>query len=292
MTEVIRGPKWPARNLSRNTGTDSVHNNQTATDLGFRGGPVRADGHMNQFVPVVLEIFGPDWFRHGHLSLDFKSATLEMEEVQVLAYPLAHGSRQVDIWMQRDAETVVCKGTAGIGDTSQSALRTKEIHTCDPSALRICRNLKVGMDLGTYETALSTEDQFERYDSGSISDPIKSYREPELFERVIACPSTYLELLWRAPTVDGLGPHLPEKFVGLFGAIEICNVNGPLFLDRTYTVTSTLIAVGESQKTENIWHEARAFDASGNEVASLRMLQRILKASSDLYNDEQTTARR
>ena len=286
MAEVIRGPRWPARNLSRNTGTGSVHNDETATDLGFRGGPVRADGHMNQFVPVVLGLFGPDWFRHGHLSLDFKSATLEMEEVQVLANPLAPGSSQVDVWMERDAETVVCKGTAGIGDISSSALRTKEIHACDPSSLRICRNLEIGMDLGTYEITLSSADQFERYDSGSISDPIKSYRQPELFEGAIACPSTYLELLWRAPTVDGLGPKLPRKFVGLFGAMEICNVNGPLLLDRTYTVTSTLIAVGESPKTENVWHDAHAFDPSGREIANLRMMQRILKASSDLYNDQ------
>ena len=284
MTDVIKGPMWPARNLSRNTGTGSVHNDETAAELGFRGGPVRADNHMNQFVPVVLDIFGYDWFESGHLSLSFKSATLELEEVQVCAKQLEAGAKQVDVWMERDAETTVCRGTAGIGDTSQTELRTKDIHACDPSALRICKNLEIGMDLGTYEIELSSIEQFERYDSGSISDPIKNYREADFFDGVVACPSTYLELLWRAPTVEGLGPHLPDKFVGLFGAMEICNVNGPLFLDRIYTVTSTLVAVGESPKTENVWHDASAFDADGNEIANLRMMQRILKASSELYS--------
>lgn len=285
MTDLIKGPVWAARNLSRNAGAGSVHNDATATDLGFRGGPVRADNHMNQFVPVILEIFGPGWFEQGHLSLDFKSATLELEGVQVHANQLESGARQINAWMEREDGTLVCKGTAGTGDLSKTELRTKEVRQKDPKTLRICKNLTVGMDLGTYEIQLSSEDQFERYDSGLISDPITSYREPDIFDGIIACPSTYLELLWRAPTVEGLGPHLPEDFVGLFGAMEICNVNGPLFLDRTYTVKSELIAVGETPKTEFVWHDAQAFDESGKEIASLRMMQRILKASSDLYSE-------
>lgn len=283
MTNVITGPKWAARNLSRNVGLGSVHNDATATDHGFRGGPVRADNHMNQFVPVVLRIFGRDWLESGHLSLDFKSATLETEEVQVHANQPEAGSPQTPVWMQREDGTLVCKGTAGIGDLANTELRTKDLHECDPPNLRICRNLTVGMDLGTYEIHLSSADQFERYDNGLISDPIDSYRRPDLFDGIVACPSTYLELLWRAPTVDGLGPHLPDDFVGLFGAIEICNLNGPLLLDHTYTVSSKLVAVSETPKTEIVWHDAWAVDPSGKEVASLRMMQRILKASSNLY---------
>ena len=216
MTDIIKGPMWPAQNLSRNTGSGSVHDDSTATDLGFRGGPVRADNHMNQFVPVLLELFGRQWFENGHLSLDFKSATLELEEVQVCANTPENGAHQVDVWMERgslERKDVVCRGTAGIGDTSQTALRTKEMHACEPAQLRICKNLVVGMDLGTYEVDLTSKDQLERCSSGSISDPIKSYHEPDLFEAIVACPSRYLELLWRAPTVAGLGPHLPDNFL-------------------------------------------------------------------------------
>ena len=285
MSDVIKGAPWAARNLSHNVGVGSVHNDETAQDLGFRGGPVRADNHMNQFVPVILDMFGHQWFKSGHLSLDFKSATLELEEVQVFANRPNSDASQTSVWMQRDDGTVVCKGTAGIGETSNTELRTKEVRQTDPEDLKICRNLTVGMDLGTYEIEMSAAPQFERYDIGQISDPIKAYREPEAFDGIVACPSTYLELLWRAPTVEGLGPHLPEGFVGLFGAIEICNVNGPLLLDRTYTVTSNLVAVGETPKTEFVWHDAKAFDTHGNEIANLRMMQRILKASSNLYTD-------
>ena len=286
MADVIKGPMWSARNLSHNVGAGSVHNDKTATELGFRGGPVRADNHMNQFIPVVLEIFGHRWFEHGHLSLDFKAATLESEQVQVLSNVPESGASYTQVWMEREDGLVVCRGTAGVGDVTHSELRTKEVHQTDPSSLRICRNLSVGMDLGTYEVHLDSAPQFERYDSGMISDPIKNYREPDLYEHVIACPSSYLELLWRGPTVEGLSPLLPAGFVGLFGAIEICNVSGPVFMDQTYTVESKLVAVGETPKTEFVWHDAWAFDASGKEIASLRMMQRILKASSDLYSKE------
>ena len=287
MKRVIKGPKWSGRNLSHNLGSGSVHNDKTATDLGFRGGPVRADNHMNQFVPVLLEIFGQTWFERGHLSLDFKSATLEHEEVQVHAEAQGPDSLQTNVWMERDDGIMVCKGTAGIGDPSLTELRTKELSEIKPANLRICKNLTVGMDLGTYDVELPSAPQIERCDSGLISDPIKAYREPDDFDGIVACPTSYLELLWRAPTVQGLGPNLPEGFVGLFGAIEICNVNGPLLLDRSYTVRSRLIAVGETPKTEIVWHDAWAYDASGVEIANLRMMQRILKASSDLYAKEQ-----
>lgn len=283
MSDLIEGPIWAARNLSHSKGVDSIHNDSTATDHGFRGGPVRADNHMNQFVPVMLKVFGHEWFERGHLSLDFKSATLELEQVQVHANPREENESQVKAWMTRENGTIVCKGTGGTGDLSGTELRAKELHQRDPSQLKICKNLTPGMDLGTYEVQLSSKEQFDRYDNALISDPIKSYREPDIFDDVVACPSTYLELLWRAPTVEGLGPHLPDGFVGLFGAVEIANVHGPLWLDRTYTVTSRLVAVGESPKTESIWHDASAFDETGTEIAKLRMMQRILKASSDLY---------
>ena len=285
MTDVIKGPASPAHNLSLNVGAGSVHNDETATELGFRGGPVRADNHMNQFVPVVLEVFGQEWFERGHLSLDFKAATLELEEVQVFAERREAGASQVKVWMERTDGMLVCRGTAGVGSPSQSALRSKEIRQSDPAELRICRNLTVGMDLGTYEAQLPREHQFERYDNGLISGPISEYRQRGDFAGIIACPSSYLELLWRAPTVEGLGAHLPDDFVGLFGAMEICNVNGPLLLDHTYKIESTLVAVAESPQTEMVWHDAKALDAQGKEIANLRMMQRILKASSSLYAD-------
>ena len=56
MTEVISGPLWAARNWSADEGAGSIHDDATAERLGFRGGTVAGDIHMNQFPPVLLQI--------------------------------------------------------------------------------------------------------------------------------------------------------------------------------------------------------------------------------------------
>ena len=85
MTEVISGPLWTARNWSADEGAGSIHDDATAERLGFRGGTVAGDIHMNQFPPVLLQIFGNEWFERGNLSLNFKNATVDKEQVQVFA---------------------------------------------------------------------------------------------------------------------------------------------------------------------------------------------------------------
>lgn len=282
-TDVLEGPLWAARNWSIDAGAGSIHDDDTAADLGFRGGTVAGDVHMNQFIPVVIETFGNDWFKHGNLSLNFKFATVDLEKVQVFAEKRAPGEDQVRVWMEREDGTLVCQGTAGVGDQSKSELRARDLRACDPSELRILRNIHAGLDLGTWDFDVSSEKQFGRYDQGIISDPIKAYRKPVLFDGIVACPATYVEYMWRAPTMEGMAPLLPEGIVGLFGAIEIGNVNGPFLLDRPYKVTSEVVAVGQSPQTEFIWHDARALTEAGDEVANFRMQQRFMKASSELY---------
>lgn len=71
--------------------------------------------------------------------------------------------------------------------------------------------------------------------------------------------------------------------VGLFGAIELRNVNGPVLVDQEYTCTGEVFAVGQSPKTEYMWFETALDDDSGKRVAEMRMQLRFMKASSKLY---------
>ena len=85
MAEILTGPVWAARNWSADEGAGSIHDDATASELGFRGGTVAGDVHMNQFPPVLLRVFGDSWFERGNLSLSFKNATIDLERVQVFA---------------------------------------------------------------------------------------------------------------------------------------------------------------------------------------------------------------
>ena len=62
MADVSEGPLWSARNWSADEGEVIIHDDATAAELGFRGGTVAGDVHMNQFPPVLLRVFGKEWF--------------------------------------------------------------------------------------------------------------------------------------------------------------------------------------------------------------------------------------
>tara|TARA_B100000401_G_C52657033_1_gene648312 strand:- start:403 stop:903 length:501 start_codon:yes stop_codon:yes gene_type:complete len=132
MAEVIEGPLWSARNWSADEGEGSIHDDATATELGFRGGTVAGDVHMNQFPPVLLRVFGKEWFERGNLSLNFKNATIDQEKVQVFAEPRKSGEDSVKVWMEREDGLQVAVGSAAIGDHSKSELRQKDYRPCDP----------------------------------------------------------------------------------------------------------------------------------------------------------------
>lgn len=277
----IEGPLWPARNWSADAGEGSIHDDETAENLGFRGGTVAGDVHMNQFPPVLLEVFGHEWFERGNLSLSFKNATVDREEVRVFAEPLAEGAHQTRVWMERQDGMLVCTGTAAIGDHSRSELRTKDLRPCDPGELRILDRLHEGLSLGTYDVIATPDKQFERYDAGLISDPLDFYRTGSPWGDVIACPSTFVEYLWGYP-MQALGKLVGDS-VGLFGAIEIGQVNGPFILNRAYRIESEVVCVGQSPQTEYVWYDTTATDSEGNVVATLRMQSRAMKASSPAY---------
>ena len=76
-----------------------------------------------------------------------------------------------------------------------------------------------------------------------------------------------------------------KDVVGLFGAIEIRNINGPLLIDQVYNTGGEVVALGQRPKTEYYWYETWADDASGKRIAEHRMLTRFMKASSPLYKE-------
>ncbi|MCP4002894.1 MAG: hypothetical protein GY725_01735, partial [bacterium] len=63
---TLSGPAVAARNWSADA-EGSIHDDATASKLGFRGGTVAGNIHMDQFVPVLVEAFGNEWFETGHL---------------------------------------------------------------------------------------------------------------------------------------------------------------------------------------------------------------------------------
>ena len=279
---LITGPMWRGRNWSADA-VGGIHDDATATELGFRGGTVAGNIHMDQFVPVLRRIFGDAWLEHGALSLYFKNATIDGEAVRVTAEP-AEGKNQVRVWMHREDGMEVMSGTASLGDHSRSELRSKDLRPADPSTMRILRNLRVGMTISTVHSALESEKQLGRIRRQWMSDPIPEYAARSTkWHGILASPSSVVDLLWGVPTA--IWRKEIGDAVGLFGAIEVAQHDGPLLLDTEYQVDAKIIALSDSPKTEGFWFDATAHDGSGKFIASHRMLLRFMKASSALYQN-------
>ena len=278
---IIEGPLWEARNWAASEGAGSIHDDTTAEKLGFRGGTVPGDVHMNQFPPVLLKLFGHEWFETGHLSLNFKNATTDRERVKVVVDIPKADAEQTDVRMEREDGMLVCSGTAGIGNHERSALQTQDLRPCEPKELRILNKLYPGMSLGQYEVFVSADKQIQRFDAGLISDPLECYKDSSLFGGILPAPCTVIEYLWGYP-IQAIAPYIEES-VGLFGAIEIAFHDGPFFLNQNYQLQSEVICVGQSPQTEYVWYKTNALDASERTIASMIMQGRTMKASSEVY---------
>ena len=285
-TQTHAGEIRRPRNLYAGS-AGSIHDDATATKLGFKGGTVAGSVHMDQFPPLLMRAFGDRWFETGCLSLYFRNATTDGDPVQAFVQAPSEpgGDAQVRAWMTRPDGTLVADGTASIGtpDTT-SALFDRDLRPVDPSRLRLLKDVHPGDRLGPVEVPVNSERQRTALRERYLTEPLDWYGQVSPWGPAVASPSVTVDLLYSEllkPLKERLGPR-----VGLFGAIEIRYHAGPVFLDRSYTVSGEVVAVSETPKTEVFWYDSHAHDAEGRRVVSMRMMLRSLKASSPLYADQ------
>jgi hypothetical protein len=284
--EVIAGPVRRPRNLAADI-AGSIHDDETASALGFRGGTVAGSVHMDQFPPLLIEAFGPQWFETGSLSLYFRNATTDDEPVQAFVErpPAGASDVQVRAWATTSNDVIVGEGTASVGNPAEaSALRSRDIRPVDPSELRMLSQLKPGQSLGELMLTASGERMRSSISKGAMTEPLDWYTGSSPWGGPVASPSAIVELLFGrllSDAKDKMGPH-----VGLFGAIEIRFQHGPILIDQTYTVTGEVVALSQTPKTEVLWFDSRALDQDGALIAEMRMMSRQMKLSSPLYQDQ------
>ena len=260
----------------------SIHNDAVASKLGFRGGTVAGSIHLELFPPLLLEAFGPRWFERGTLSINFRNATTDREPVRAkLAQPsLDAKDAQVAATIERNDGMLVGEGTASVGEVAEpSALLQIDLTRFETGDLRILEGVAAGDPIPEAEVAMPAEHQRSRLNV--ITEPLEWYAESSPWGGPVASPATIVHYLYGHPArVIG---KKAGRAVGLFGAIEVRHVSGPLVLDETYRVGGEVVAVGESPKTEYVWFESYADAPDGRRVAEMRMQLRWMKASSPLY---------
>jgi hypothetical protein len=278
---LIAGPLRKSVNQAQGV-RDSIHNDAVASKLGFRGGTVAGSIHLELFPPLLLEAFGQRWFERGSLSINFRNPTTDREPVRAKVEQPAPDATdaQVTASIEREDGMLVGEGTASVGEPGEpSALLALDLGRYEIGELRILEGVAAGDAIEEAEVAMPSEVQTSRLDV--ITEPLEWYAGTSPWGGPVASPATIVHFLYGHPSrVIG---KKAGRAVGLFGAIEVRHINGPLVLDETYRVGGEVVAVGESPKTEYVWFESYADSSEGKRVAEMRMQLRWMKASSPLY---------
>lgn len=254
----------------------SIHNDEVASKLGFKGGTVPGSVHMDQFVPMLLELYGRAWFETGDISLHFSQATVDREEVQAVVQP---GDPRARLLMFNRAGQQICVGTASpkARDAgSELTRRMAEQAAADPARLRIYADVRAGDTTSDIPMRVNRAD----YDAGlgRITERLPIYDAEGVLSPAFAIRLAHMSrpfVMAKAKT----------PYVGLFGALEVRHLAGPLLADKDYVGRTTMRKITESPKTENVWYDVDIADAaSGQDVASVTFMIRAMKASSPLWS--------
>jgi len=264
------GPYRTPRNMAAEV-KGSIHDDATASKLGFRGGTVAGSVHMDQFVPRLVEVYGERWFETGGLSLYFTQATVDREEVcaTVEAYP---ERARLSLHNRDGAQILLGTASDRPDDGAELTGRMTGQEPVDPARLRILAALKVGDEARDIPVRLEP-DVLEKH-LAIITETHPAY------ERRVLPPSQAVRLahMTRAQSMAKTAqPH-----VGLFGALEVQHLAGPLRAGVDYLARTKILKLTESPKTENTWHEV-IFSQEGQDIARVLFYLRFLKASSPLW---------
>ena len=275
MSETLTSNAWTGpfrspRNMAAEV-KGSIHDDATAGKLGFRGGTVAGSVHMDQFVPQLVELYGAPWFETGGLSLYFTQATIDREEV--CASVAADGPR-ARLSMHNRGGALICQGTAAPSPDESAELvgRMAGQGPAEPGRLRILAALEVG-DEG--EAAVRLEPEALQRHLTIITETLPAYAEG------ILPPSQAVSLAHQARSA-ALG-KAAQPHVGLFGALDVQHLAGPLKAGVDYRAKTRILKLTESPKTENSWHEV-VLAEGGRDVARVLFYLRLLKASSPLWS--------
>jgi hypothetical protein len=267
---VWRGTLRSPRNISADA-KGSIHDDATAQGLGLRGGTVAGSIHMEQFPPLLIRIFGDAWLKTGGLSLKFKTPTTDREPVRCFARTLS--DTRAAIWMEKEDGTRINEGTASLGPDPKSALREHVAALKPHGELRMLAKARAGETVADVTASVAWE-RLARHLPG-VTEKLSVYEEGAL------PPNLAIDALRAVET--GLIP-VDGPFVGLYGAIELQMLDGPLFADHGYIARGRVLGFDDSPKTEGVWYESTLRDpATGRDAASMIMHSRLMKASSPLW---------
>ena len=285
---TLMGPlRMPAQMLADQTygGHTSVHDGDTAAELGLAGAPIEGPTHFSQIDPLAVRAWGQRWFESGCLSAHFMNMVVEGEQVHASLRPVSATSARIAA--AKADSTPVLEGTAAVGSTDESELDDRRRRALDdPGDLYIVDQLEIGMTRSNSEPVTMGFDEH--------NGDLYPFTLRQKLDRITERSSWYEEdgdSPWGRPVVPTemisvlahkAGGHFPVRgpAVGLFVDLEVRYVDGPVFVGQPYLVEHKIVGIGQSRRVESYWTETTLTAAdTGVHAATVLLHQGVFKAS-------------
>jgi hypothetical protein len=297
---VISGPlRKPANMLIEQEydGHKSIHDDDEAERLGFKAGPVEGPTHFSQFVPLLAQIWGQDWYERGCFSSHFLNMCVEGDEVRAFAEVPKAGETRVRAWAEKADGTPVLEASASIGPgTTLLDERMAKLRPADD--LVIMADLHVGMTgAGDEAIRMGADQNMGKLYPFSLSEKLAKITENSPWYSGADNPwgraIVPLEMVSVLAEYSQKSAKFPVKgpAIGMFVDQEIRMINGPLFVDEDYVARREIVALSESRRVENYWIRTKIYDASGEtQMAEMLLNHGVLKASYEAYPKDRLPA--
>ena len=180
-----------------------------------------------------------------------------------------------------------CSNTASrTRPTPATLVRQRLSRAPKPEEIRILSGLQVGQELPPVPVRLDAKSIARRL--SVITEPMDWYSGPSPWGGAVAHPGLMVHIMRGCEQVIR---STIKGAVGLFGAIKVANLHGPVFIDHDYEVGGSVIAIGETPKSEYYAYEAILREpGGGKDVTLMVMMLRFMKASSPLWREDLPTS--
>jgi len=297
-TEIVGPMRAPLQMLASQTydGHASIHDDNTAQKLGFKGGTIEGPTHFSQFDPLAVHLFGEAWFETGCISVQYRNPVFEGENVQAVASKPQDGARRSEIRMEREDGAAILQGTLSIGPDHPPSALDQRLPSLRPlENPLILADIKVGMrtprrriemDFDQNMGALYPFSLREKLERITENSPI--YAKGAGRWRAPIIPFEMLSVLFCYTNSDDTFP-VKGPVVGLFADQEIRLLDGPVFVGQPYDIEREVIALSGSRRTESMWVRSTLFQAGKDKPAASMLLNLAnLKESYAGYQDQQS----
>lgn len=293
---VLSGPFRSPKNMLAEQaygGHASIHDDSTAQQLGFKSATIEGPTHFSQFVPLAHAVWGDRFLREGCLSVAYKTACHEDEQVQAfLAKPEGDGS-YAEIWMVRSDGAEVLRGSATVG-AKASALSAKFDALPAPDPLRVIhRDVSLGDRRERLTVRLGADDVMGSLYPFSLRQKLTAITEPSpvylgdgdarFGGAIIPFEMVSVLLHHQAATDPWLGA---EPTIDLFVDQEIRMIDGPLMVGADYEIEREVVGLSGSRRTESTWVRTQVFLPGGDTpIASMLLNVASFKESYPRYEE-------